>query len=278
MRVRNYAEIPVTRSRHLAAGRAKLTSGATQAKVDPMGNRTEFIIEEAGSFIWLAPTDLAGVAPAELLESWEGLGSESMQDLVLRGVLMPMGLYQDDGYVVRLVVGDLTNQEETEWTARVRWKLDARCGRILVSGILTPDFESEFAEIVPAEDGGSYFYGAHVEVPPEPCIVEVYSYPPNDLSSGWGLIADADLYGQHPGIEPEEALDYFRRTRPGETPPAWIEDGYDEEVLYVDFVVRVSPMDELPPPTLEEDGSIGWEFRKPEVCPLGITATVEESE
>lgn len=187
---------------------------------------------------------------------------------------MPMALYQDDGYLVRFVLGDLTQQEESDWTARVTWKLIVPCGEVLVSGILTPDFNDEFSAIVPAEPKGSYWAGAYVEVQPGEYQVDVYSYPPGDLSSGWGIITDPRTFGRHPGIEPEKPLEYFRRTRPNEEPPAWVEDKY-EEGLYVDFIVRLSVLKEdLAPPDLDEDGGINWEFRKPEICPKGIRSEI----
>jgi len=236
--------------------------------------RLDFLIEEAGCLIWVAPRSLGGLTAAELARVWMGETEDTVRGLVQRGTMMPMSLYQDDGYSVRFILGDLSQQEESEWTARAAWKLNIPCGQVLVSGILTPDFDKEFAAIVPAEANGSYWAGAYVEVPPGQYRVEVYSYPPGDLSGGWGMITDPRTFGRAPGIKPEQPLEYFRRTRPCEEPPGWIEDK-DEEGVYVDFIVLLSaPVQDIRPPNLEEDGCISWEFRKPDICPLGIRSDI----
>ena len=233
--------------------------------------RLDFCIEEAGCLIWVAPRNFGGISPQKLAEIWEGDSDETVRDLVLRGAMLPLSLYQDDGYSVRFVLGDLTAEEEAEWVARAVGKLDAACGEVLVSGILTPDFDREFQEIVPAEPDGSYWAGAYVSVPPGQYRVEVYSYPPGDLSSGWGMITNARSFGKHPALKPEKAPDYFKRTRPGEQPPPWINDEPEDGPLYVDFIVRLAPLDgELPPLKFEDDVCVEWEFRKPETCPRGI--------
>lgn len=232
-----------------------------------MDDRIDFCIEIAGGLIWVAPTDLGGITPAELGNgTWMGEG-DSFEDLVRREVHIPLTLYQDDGYNVRLLRGDLTQEEQAQWTARARGNLDVSCGSLFVCGVLTPDFESEFAQIGPAENGGSYTFGASVDVPPGRYGIEVFAYPPGDLSSGWGLIT-TDNFGKHPGIEPEDAEAYFRRTHPGEEPPGWI-NYKDEDINYINFIVRAcDPFDEVE--TLGDDGGLPWEFRKPEVCPTGL--------
>ena len=110
--------------------------------------------------------------------------------------MMPMSLYQDDGYLVRFILGELSQQEQAEWTARALWKLDISCGEVLISGILTPDFDEEFSAIVSAEANGSYWAGAYIGVPPGVYQVEVYSYPPGDLAGGWGMITNPRTFGK----------------------------------------------------------------------------------
>jgi len=240
--------------------------------------RVDFYVGEAGCLIWIAPRSLGGLGPAGIARVWEGESDQSndkVEDLVRRGVMMPMSLYQDDGYSVRFVLGDLTAQEEAEWVARAVWKLDVPCGEVLVSGILTPDFEREFRDIVPAEEAGSYWAGAYVSVPPGSYRVEVTSYPPGDLTSGWGMITDSRSFGRHPGLAPEKRRAWFERTRPCEAPPAWLDDDPDDGNLFVDFIVRLMPLVDAPPvPRFEDDGCIGWEFRKPELFPLGIRSKI----
>jgi hypothetical protein len=111
-----------------------------------------------------------------------------------------------------------------------------------------------------------------VEVPPGEYQVEVYSYPPGDLSTGWGQIEDPRTFkGKLPAEKP---LDYFHRTRPQEEPPEWLNDeSYQMENRYINFVVHLTAVkDELPPLEFEGDGFIEWEFHKPEKFPLGVVA------
>lgn len=233
--------------------------------------RLDFLQQEAGCLIWLAPMSLGGLSPAEFTQIWMGEGEETVKDLGLRGAMMPVSLYQDDGYLVRFVLGDLTEEEKAEWTARVRWKLNVPCGKVLVSGVLDDDFEDWISELTAAENNGEYFLGSYVEVPAGEYLVEVYSYPPGDLSTGWGQIEEGGLFPPMHGIKRENPLKYFQRTRPDEEPPDWIKNAYDFETQYINFITRLAPLDEeLPLPTFEEDGCIAWEFRKPEICPIGI--------
>lgn len=239
-------------------------------------DRIEFVIQNAGCLIWLAPRSLGGVSPERFGQIWMGSADETVHDLVARGAFMGMSLYQDDGYNIRFVMGELDAQEDAEWTAHVRWKLNVPCGQVIVSGSLSEDFDDEFAEIGKAVDGGSYWVGGYVEVPPGEYRVDVYSYPPGDLSAGWGHITKTDLFGKHPGIEPEKELDYFNRTRPGQEPPVWIKKEY-YETSYVNFVIQLSPLaTDITAPPVEADGCIEWEFRKPEVCPVGIASKLPE--
>jgi hypothetical protein len=232
-------------------------------------------IEEAGCMIWLAPRSLGGLTPDEFASVWMGGGKESPSDLIERGVFFPTTLYQDDGYIVRVVVGELNAQEEAEWTARARWKLSVPCGQVLLSGVLTPDFATlEFPQMTQARNNSSYPLGCYIEVPPGDYQAELYGYPPGDLSGGWGHITDSKLFGKVPGIEPERPEAYFRRTRPSDRVPAWIRDE-DDETVFVNFLVRLSPLQsEAPPLRLEDDTAVEWEFRKPERCPLGLQSSV----
>ena len=232
--------------------------------------RLEFEIGEAGCMIMVAPMSLGGLAYEDLMDGvFSGGSEESLRQMVERGAIMPMSLYQDDGYAVRVVLGDLTEQEAAEWTARVQWKLHIPCGKLLVTGALDNEDSVE-----PAKDGECYWLGCYVDVPPGDYQVEVYSYPPGDLTTGWGQIENYDgkgLFKPTTGIEPEKPLDYFRRTRPNEEPPRWlVRDGLLENE-FIQFVVRLTPLTaELPPPEFEEGDFLQWQFRKPELCPLGI--------
>ena len=43
---------------------------------------------------------------------------ENMTAAITNGILIPTGLAQDDAFTVRLVLGELSAQEEDEWLAR----------------------------------------------------------------------------------------------------------------------------------------------------------------
>ncbi len=239
--------------------------------------RLDFLQQEAGCLIWLAPRSLGGLTPLEFGNVWMGEGSETVRDLVLRGAFLPMSLYQDDGYLVRFILGDLNEQEESEWVARVRHKLNVPCGEVIVSVVLDDDFEYWFSEFVLTGNNGSYEMGSYVEIPSGEYLLEVYSYPPGDLSTGWGQIEKGGLFKSSAGITRENPLDYFHRTRPNEEPPKWIKDEYDNETYYVNFIIRFAPLNEdLPIPKFEEDICVEWEFRKPDICPIGIKSNYKQ--
>ena len=198
-----------------------------------------------------------------------------------------MDLYQDDGYNVRVVMGELNEQEHEEWIARVRWHLDLSCGKMVVSGVLGE--EDEFDDMPDAKaiaDDGDDCLQCYLPVPPHQYQVEVYSYAPRDLSTGWGQIVDPDLFKPIQGIQPEPLKEYFERTRPNTPVPAWIGCEIEEDLErkqryyeaandapdFINFVVHLSPiLEDLPPLELEEGGCVKWEFRKPDRCPLGLS-------
>lgn len=219
--------------------------------------------------IMIAPMSLGGHQFKDL--AWGAFANhaeETVQQLVERNVLMPMSLYQDDGYIVRLVKDDLSEREARDWVARVRWKLNIPCGKLLITGVL--DYEDEIPE---AKDGDDFYIGCcYVEVLPGDYQVEVYSYPPYDLSTGWGQIENPELFTG--SLEPEAPSDYFQRTRPNEEPPEWLNsENFNFENAYINFVVKLSALQGgLPDLEFEDDGLIEWEYRKPDKFPLGVPA------
>jgi hypothetical protein len=71
-------------------------------------------------------------------------------------------------------------------------------------------------------------------------------------------------------LDDEKATEYFTRTRPGEPVPEWVSQGW-EDAVFLDFVIHLTPLGDQPVdlPT-DTSGSLDWQFRKPDVCPLGI--------
>jgi hypothetical protein len=234
----------------------------------------EFTIQEAGGLLYAADARLAGYPFRNLHEF--SAGDDGWRALTLKGALMGVELYQDDGYLVRVRIGgDLTAEEKSEWTGRAAWKLNLESGRMAVSGVCDEDLEDYMKDFPVAETGGSYHLGCFVEVPADVYAASVYSYPPGDLSGGWMRIEDPHsfklCFGEEAGLKYEKPLDYFRRTRPDEEPPAWIKDEY-EDIEYVNFLIHLAPLSSIEPeiPKFESDGTLQWEFRKPEICPVGI--------
>lgn len=238
--------------------------------------RFDVTIGIAGGLLWLAPRSLGGLAPEDFCGAWIGGGPETVESLIARSAMMPLALYQDDGYTVRFVVGALTEAEKEEWTAHAAMNIDVPCGELLVSGVLTPDFPRlELPAMVAVDADGATDLGCYLSIPPGLYRVDVYSYPPGDLSGSWGHIVDAETFGVHPGLEREDVAVYFERTRGGEEAPAWVR-GEDDGTVFVNFLIHVSSADPaLPAPALSEDGvGIAWEMRKPTRCPRGISSTL----
>ena len=227
----------------------------------------DLTIEEAGCLLYAADLNLGG-------NPFARLDDRDWKPLTAKGALMATSLYQDDGFNVRVVFGEINAEEESQWTSHVRWKLDLESGKMVVSGVCDPDIEEYLKDFPVAENGGDYHLGCLVEVPPAVYAVTIYSYPPKDLGGGWMALEDPDSYktcfGQDSGFKYEDPLEYFARTRPRQTPPDWLRDGWEDND-FLDFLIRLAPLKaEPPPPEFETDGCLAWAFRKPAVCPLGI--------
>lgn len=232
----------------------------------------DFTIQQAGCLLYAADKNLGGFPWRELTDFFGGRGG--LKDLTIMGAIMATELYQDDGYYVRVVEGDLTDEEKSQWTARAAWKLNLESGEMVVSGVCDEDLEDYMEDFPVADDGGDYDLGCFVKISSGVYAVTIYSYPPGDLSGGWMRIESARefrlCFGKDSGIEHEKPIDYWNRTRPDEKPPVWVADGYDD-IAYLNFLIHLAPVsDDLPVPNFESDGSVSWEYRKPEICPKGI--------
>jgi hypothetical protein len=250
-----------------------------------VGQSITFSFWEAGCLILVAAKDLIGLSYEEFCSLIWGENPQKLRDYIFeKKAFIPLDLYQDDGYRVRVTMGELTPQEQEEWVARCRWQLDLSCGQMIVTGCLGD--VDEFLEmpnaIAMSEDSDEL--QCYVEVPPGLYQVEIYSFAPGDLSTGWGQIVNSSLFPPTAGTEPESLADYFYRTRPNTKPPAWIglelTDNTEEqrelyaeldEMQYINFIIRLTlHLEDLSAPIIGEDGGVQWEFRKPDLCPLGI--------
>ncbi len=252
-----------------------------------LGDSVEFSFWEAGCMIWLGSLD----AYDSFCQAWFNVvdnvmttDMEAVKKLILeRHALMAMELYQDDGFSTRVILRELNQREQEDWTARATWQLNLPTGQLVVSGIVDADQEVPNFEDVDPNDSLQLY----LDVPPGEYAVTVYAYPPGDLSTGWGQIENPSLFQPTSGIDPENPLDYFQRTRPGELMPDWLgqeyapaeaeqkqfQDTYYKGPGYINFVVQLLPLESpFPQPSLAPDGFFPWEFRKPERFPLGIPA------
>lgn len=229
----------------------------------------DFSIQEAGCLLYFADQNLGGNPFEDFFVAGAGL-----KDLTLKGAIMAASLYQDDGYNVRVCLGDLTDEEKANWTSKVSWKLNLESGRMAVSGVCDEDLPEYVEDWTDCENGGEYHLGCFVKIPKGIYHADVYSYPPNDLAGGWMRIENPRdfrlCFGTEADLKFEKPTDYFARTRPNETPPEWIEKGW-EEAEFLDFIIHLTPLAEEPEtPEFESDGCILWQYRKPSVCPVGI--------
>lgn len=232
----------------------------------------DFEIYEAGSLIYLADANFGG-HPIDQFHEFFG-GRPGLKELTEKGAVMAGSLYQDDGYSIRVVFGELTQQENAEWTSRARSKMNIGSGKLLISGVCDQDLESNIAEWTTAEDGGAYDLGTFIEVPPGSYDVSIFGFPPGDLAGGWMAIEDRSMFkacfNKESAFPYEKPLDYFKRTRPNETPLDWHVEGWTDDT-YLTFLIQILPNAGIPAEMqFEPDGCIDWEYRKPERCPLGI--------
>lgn len=206
---------------------------------------------------------------------------------VREGLVIPVALVQDDPLLVRVVLGDLTPEEDEEWVGRVVSTLRIPCGTLAVEGGLDPRVDDEEAE----EEG----YVKYVEVPPGDYTVEILTYLHG--INGEYCVEDA-LKKERPGA-------WFRRTRPDTPMPKWLElwlsdepgddpghkkeweefaeyvEGLSEEEHdarfgskpLIDFVIRLTQLEGEG--EVSESGEDGWfeidtGARKPDRFPLGL--------
>lgn len=232
----------------------------------------DFEIYEAGSLIYLADANFGGHPIGQFHEFFGG--RPGLKELTEQGAVMAGSLYQDDGYNIRIVFGELTKQESSEWTSRARSRMNIESGKLYSSGVCDQDLETYIEEWPRAEEGGSYDLGAYIEVPPGCYDVSIYGFPPGDLAGGWMAIEDRSMFkacfSKDSAFPYEKPIDYFKRTRPDETPLDWHVEGWTDD-SYLTFLIQIQPFDGATINTqFEPDGCIDWEYRTPDVCPLGI--------
>jgi hypothetical protein len=227
---------------------------------------------------------------------------------VLEGVYFPIGLSSGKPFNARVIVGDLTPDEDSQSVLQVTWRLSIPNGRLVIAdgfGVL--------------ECGGNIDQIGEgvktVAVPPGDYCVTVEGYLPSAIHDGdtcalrecWRKLrpdarevdwkaasADEELSKQ---LARRETLGaWFRRTCPGKTPPDWLlqfsqdnprqfDPGYEtyweretagrnlEEAWldYLSYTIQLVPLASPPSlPSWWESRCFQWERRYPSSFPLGI--------
>ncbi len=208
------------------------------------------------------------------------------------GEFFSLELFTDNSINARVVVGPLTEQEESEWVGHVRSTLDLSCGELGVSSALVM-FDDD-----PDETAFRF-----INVPPNRYQIDVYSYFPS-----FTMVAE-DLTAELMKCKSVPIAQWFRETRPDEDFPQWLihqclesydydpdNDEYwekqaeemDEEQWdelnekagkFVEFLIQLSPLKEEPQiPNLYKSGACKWNSRLLKKCPIGLYSEDIESD
>jgi hypothetical protein len=205
------------------------------------------------------------------------------------GWIAPFELAQDDPFVLRVVVGELTETEEAEWIGRASCRLRVPNGELaLCAGMeyLAGEEEDDLEE-----------YLQFVEIPPGEYLATLYSHLP-------GVNGEFDLPDDHPW---DGLMAWHRATRGEAEAPPWLalrameeverddEDGGEfywnaseraEANPVVGLVLRLRPWrdgDATDVPAEASDSRRLWlraaERRTPALCPAGlpVRGTLEPS-
>jgi hypothetical protein len=170
---------------------------------------------------------------------------EKCLDLIKKSICLPV-VFEGDCALDEntfFVIGDLTEEEENNWIAKLSWKLNIPCGKfIFCCGWMEEDLEPAVAGEPPDEN---YVMYQTIEVPPDEYLVEIYAYFPS-LTVQVSL-DEEDAYGIL--RENKELADYYKKKYPG--------------IPGTDYIIRLTPLtDEPKMPKIEEGRFEEFEFRR----------------
>src|SRR5262245_40171978 len=166
--------------------------------------RRDIYVYNEATGMMITSMDMAGVAIDNGAPEW----NEAIAD----AKMIPISLFQDDTFVVRVVAGEpLNDQESDEWVARLEWPLEIKGGKLAITGGAVLVYE----EYDPDERYYLSFIRT-VDVPPGRYRVTVYSYVPG-INGRAALDYLAGGYG-----EAEQLGAWYRRSYPGEAFPDWL--------------------------------------------------------
>jgi hypothetical protein len=186
----------------------------------------------------------SGFSAAEISEILFEDNREKSIELLTKGVCLPVCFEGDcalDGETL-FVIGDLTEQEEKNWIARLRWKLNIPCGKlILCCGCLAEDLEPATAGIAPRRDFEIYQL---IDVPPDEYLVEIYAFFSSQTVQC--SLDEWDDKGNY--TENVELEKWYQANRPG--------------IAGISYIIRLGRLESEPPmPELESGWFQKFEFR-----------------
>lgn len=186
----------------------------------------------------------SGLSPVELSEILFSGDENRVTQLLKKGVCFPVCFEGDcalDGNTI-FVLGDLNEQEQHDWIARLVWKLNIPCGKlILCCGCADDDLQHALSGEPPDEH---YVIFQSIEVPPGEYLVEIYAY----FSSQTVQVSLDEYDSRGKLVENDDLALWYQKNRPG------LED--------VGYVIRLKPLENEPKmPKLEEGWFGKFEFR-----------------
>lgn len=153
--------------------------------------RSDYHVDNEATIVLLRSV---GISPErkEILENLPGA--------IANGWAVPFELVQDDSFNLRVVVGELSTQEQAEWVGKVQWHLLAPSNRLVLETGLEPNLTDEEAQALA------------LEVPTGSYRVTLYAHLPG--VNAWACLREAG--------HTESLGEWFRRTRGNEPMPDWL--------------------------------------------------------
>lgn len=251
-----------------------------------MTPQTDFTLYNESCQLYLADEQIAKAKASELLGLTNADEAQLLPALE-QGLFIPLALYEDGSLNIRVAERELTEQESNEWLNCTQWKLHIPSGTLSISGGL-----SLFQQHLDT-DSAEYH---------EDFVCTVFVEPGWYLIKAYGYLPSKSVF-PYEETEPEAIGNWFRRTRPGQEFPEWLQlwcldnpeldPGHNEEwdahykkigaqgfkklvdtlqERYLEYLFHLTPIQadtKLPPPVL--NGSVlWWDARKPERCPIGL--------
>ena len=246
------------------------------------------VYNEATGFV-VTSDDLAGNEP----EFRDFSNSNNWNQGLMEGVFVPVELYQDDTFIARIVLDELSPEEQKQSLAEFTWKLQ------VPSGILVIAAGSEYVLGESGEDFEDYY--RKIPVPPGDYLVTIHT-----LITSVNAEACLEFHGDADSLPLGQ---WWRDTRPDEDMPMWLQYGlaegyytdapehdeawsdwdsdYDPETdPLIDFIIQLRPLTGEPSLPVLDNMEAGWflfdKRHELQMCPTGLPAVnvwdpVEES-